>query len=94
MPAAAFLGGPFGNAPTSQTEGMELHFTPALRTSAISDEAAEGTVVAIENDGMPVAEIRPVRRVPPKEAVRKLKALWDSLPQVKADSGKFLEEDR
>ena len=37
---------------------------------------------------------RPSKRIALKEAVRKLKTLWDSLPQVQADSGKFLEEDR
>ncbi|HXM42941.1 MAG TPA: hypothetical protein VN924_16935 [Bryobacteraceae bacterium] len=52
------------------------------------------SVIVIEKHGMPGAEIRPVKRVPQREAARKLKALWDSLPQVKEDSGKFLEEDR
>jgi len=64
------------------------------RTSAIVDEASEGSVIVIEKHGMPVAEMRPMKRIAPREAARKLKTLWDSLPQVKADSGKFLEEDR
>jgi antitoxin (DNA-binding transcriptional repressor) of toxin-antitoxin stability system len=64
------------------------------RTSAIVDEASEGIVVVIEKHGTPVAEMRPVKRVAPSEAARKLKTLWDSLPQGKGDSGKFLEEDR
>ena len=64
------------------------------RTGAIVDEASEGRVIVIEKHGMPVAEMRPIKRLAPREAARKLKTLWDSLPQVKADSGKFLEEDR
>jgi antitoxin (DNA-binding transcriptional repressor) of toxin-antitoxin stability system len=69
--------------------GMHLH----ARTSAIVDEASEGSVIVIEKHGMPVAEIR-MKRVTPREAARKLKTLWDSLPEVTADSGKILEEDR
>ncbi|MGA3040074.1 MAG: hypothetical protein ABSF54_04700 [Bryobacteraceae bacterium] len=64
------------------------------RTGVIVDEASKGGVIVIEKKGMPVAEIRPTKRLAPREAARKLKTLWDSLPQVKVDSGKFLEEDR
>jgi antitoxin (DNA-binding transcriptional repressor) of toxin-antitoxin stability system len=64
------------------------------RTGAIVDEASEGSVIVIEKDGTPVAEMRPMKRVAPREAARKLKTLWDSLPQVKVDSGYCLEEDR
>ena len=61
---------------------------PSLR------RASEESVIVIEKRGLPTAEMRPVKRVSPREGARKLKALWDSLPQVKVDSGRFLEEDR
>jgi prevent-host-death family protein len=64
------------------------------RTGAVVDEASAGSVIVIEKHGMPVAELRPMKRVAPREAARKLRTLWASLPQVKADSGRFLEEDR
>ena len=63
------------------------------KARSLHGHARAGAVV-IEERGKPVAEMRPVKRVTPKEAAQKLKTLWDSLPQVKADSGKFLEEDR
>jgi antitoxin (DNA-binding transcriptional repressor) of toxin-antitoxin stability system len=63
------------------------------KARALGGHARAGAVV-IEKRGKPVAEMRPVKRVTPREAARKLKALWDSLPQVNADSGRFLEEDR
>jgi hypothetical protein len=47
-------------------------------------------VIVIEEDGTAVAEMRPIERI----MLEKLKTLWDSLPQTRADSGKFLEEDR
>jgi antitoxin (DNA-binding transcriptional repressor) of toxin-antitoxin stability system len=64
------------------------------RTSAIVGETSQGSAVTIEKHAIPVAGMRPIKRVAPREAALKLKTLWDSLPQVQADSGKFLEEYR
>ncbi|MGA2132777.1 MAG: type II toxin-antitoxin system prevent-host-death family antitoxin [Bryobacteraceae bacterium] len=63
-------------------------------TGALVDEASAGSVIVIEKQGTPVAELHASKRVAPRDAARKLKALWNSLPQVQADSGKFLEEER
>jgi len=58
-----------------------------MRRGSVSDLHARTGAIVDE-------EMRAQRRVAPREAAQKLKTLWDSLPQVKADSGKFLEEDR
>jgi prevent-host-death family protein len=64
-----------------------------IRTSELVREAEEGAVIVIERRGEPVAELRPLtkkKHVPFPD----LSALWESMPQVTTDSGKFLEEDR
>jgi len=68
----------------------ELH----LRTSALVNEAMVGRTIVITRRGVPVAELRPflprsqARCLPDREA-------WlAGFPQVRGDSGRFLEEDR
>jgi antitoxin (DNA-binding transcriptional repressor) of toxin-antitoxin stability system len=68
----------------------ELH----LRTSAIISETMVGRTVVITRRGVPVAELRPFR---PKSQARSLpdrEAWLARFPQVRGDSGRFLEEDR
>ena len=72
------------------TSIRELH----LRTGAIVDEAARGKVIVIARRGKPVAEIRPVQRKTPAQAVRDLEPLLARLPKMKTDSGRFISEDR
>jgi prevent-host-death family protein len=63
-----------------------------IRTSELVREASQGAVIVIEKRGEPVAELRPLSRSKPQ--VPDLSDLWDRFPQVAADSGRFLEEDR
>jgi len=64
-----------------------------LNTSALLKQVASGQTFAIQNHGVPIAELRPVterrsRKMPDREAsIRKL-------PLSKTDSGRVLEEDR
>jgi antitoxin (DNA-binding transcriptional repressor) of toxin-antitoxin stability system len=48
-------------------------------TGALVDEASAGSVIVIEKQGTPVAELHASKRVAPRDAARKLKALWNSL---------------
>jgi antitoxin (DNA-binding transcriptional repressor) of toxin-antitoxin stability system len=68
----------------------ELH----LRTSAVISEATEGHTVVITRRGVPVAELRPFRRGSQPRTLPDREAWLASFPQVRGDSGKFLEEDR
>ncbi len=63
-----------------------------IRTSELVREAALGTIIVIERRGEPVAELRPISRGSAKP--QKLTNLWRRMPNVKGDSGRFLEEDR
>ncbi|MDQ6699571.1 MAG: type II toxin-antitoxin system prevent-host-death family antitoxin [Acidobacteriota bacterium] len=65
-----------------------------IRTSELVREAAEGAVILIERRGEPVAELRPISKKRAKRPLPNLTALWRRFPSVKADSGRFLEEDR
>jgi len=72
------------------TSIRELH----LRTGAIVDEAAKGKVIVIARRGKPVAEIRPLRRRTPAEAIKDLEPLLARLPKTNTDIGRFISEDR
>jgi antitoxin (DNA-binding transcriptional repressor) of toxin-antitoxin stability system len=65
-----------------------------IRTSELVREASEGAVIQIERRGEPVAELRPLSRKTKKSALPNLFEVWKRLPQVKTDSGRFLEGDR
>jgi prevent-host-death family protein len=65
-----------------------------LRTAAILDEVAAGQTVVITRRGTPVAEIRPFRRKALGTGLPDREAWLARFPQVKGDSGRFLEEDR
>ena len=68
----------------------ELH----LRTSALISEAMVGRRIVITRRGVPVAELHPFR---PRSQARSLpdrEAWLARFPQVRGDSGHFLEEDR
>ena len=58
-----------------------------LKTSAIVQEVSRGQTFVIEKRGVAVAELRPLRQLPDREA------LLAKLP-LALDSGKILEEDR
>ena len=65
-----------------------------LKTDEIVKEVAGGETFLIVKEGEPVAEIRPV---PSRTARRRLpnrEKFIASLPMVKTDSGRILEEDR
>ena len=66
-----------------------------MRTGAIVDEAAEGHIITIVKRGVPVAELRPLEAKPrPRGLPKNWEKIMSKSPQVPADSGKFLEEDR
>jgi antitoxin (DNA-binding transcriptional repressor) of toxin-antitoxin stability system len=64
-----------------------------LKTSAIVKEVAQGESFIIEKQGVSVAELRPIRSLPP---TRKLPDREDQISILKPspDSGRILEEDR
>jgi prevent-host-death family protein len=65
-----------------------------IRTSELVREAADGTVILIERRGEPVAELRPISKGPKRGRLPEMTELWQRLPAVAGDSGRFLEEDR
>jgi len=73
-----------------KTSISELH----LRTGSLVNEAARGEVIVIERRGVPLAELRPVRRKTPADMVREIEARFAGFPKMKDDSGRFISEDR
>ena len=65
-----------------------------IRTSELVREAADGAVIVIERRGEPVAELRPLSRKQAKPRLPDLSDMWRRFPEVRTDSGRFLEEDR
>jgi antitoxin (DNA-binding transcriptional repressor) of toxin-antitoxin stability system len=65
-----------------------------IRTSELVREAAGGAVIVIERRGEPVAELRPILKKSKRPRLPELTDLWNRLPSVPSDSGRFLEEDR
>lgn len=45
------------------------------RLSELTDRVEAGETVIIARNGLPVAEVRPVRRVSPEDAVKKIRAI-------------------
>jgi antitoxin (DNA-binding transcriptional repressor) of toxin-antitoxin stability system len=68
----------------------ELH----LKTGEILAEVAEGQSYVIRRKGVIVAEIRPLDKLPPTTRLPDREEYFKSLPLVKTDSGRILEEDR
>lgn len=68
----------------------ELH----LRTGVIITEVMEGHIYVITRRGVPVAELRPFRARSQARGLPDRKAWLARFPQVRGDSGSFLEEDR
>lgn len=64
-----------------------------IRTSELVREAADGAVIVIERRGEPVAELRPISKTT-KPRLPDLSDVWQRMPAVPGDSGRFLEEDR
>lgn len=65
-----------------------------IRTSELIREASGGTVIIIERRGEPVAELRPLSTTRRKLKLPDMTRFWTEFPQVRGDSGRFLEEDR
>jgi prevent-host-death family protein len=69
---------------------QDLH----IRTSELVREAADGTVILIERSGESVAELRPISKEAQRGRLPEMTELWERLPSVAGDSGRFLVEDR
>lgn len=65
-----------------------------LNTSSLVKDVAEGEVILIERRGVPVAELRPLTGAFSGKVLPNREKFLARFPQVKADSGRFLEEDR
>jgi antitoxin (DNA-binding transcriptional repressor) of toxin-antitoxin stability system len=65
-----------------------------LKTSEIVRQVAGGDTFTIEKQGTPVAEIRPLPSRPARRRLPNREKFISSLPMVKTDSGRILEEDR
>jgi antitoxin (DNA-binding transcriptional repressor) of toxin-antitoxin stability system len=65
-----------------------------LKTSEIVKQVADGETFVIEKQGTPVAELRPLSRQSPTARMPDREAFLRSLPRVKTDSGRILEQDR
>ena len=65
-----------------------------LGTSAILDEVAAGQTVVITKRGTPIAELRPYTGASTSRGLPNRDAWLARFPQVRGDSGIFLEEDR
>jgi prevent-host-death family protein len=68
----------------------ELH----LNTSNLVKDVEQGEVVLIEKRGVPVAELRPLSFALSGRSLPNRDKLLARFPQVAADSGRILEEDR
>ena len=73
-----------------KTTLRELH----LKTSDIIKQVANGEAFVIEKRGRPVAELRPLSRQTPTSPMPDREEFLASLPRVKTDTGRILEEDR
>jgi prevent-host-death family protein len=51
------------------------------RLSEVIDRVEAGETVIIARNGLPVAELRPVRRVSPEDAVKKIRAIARRVPK-------------
>ena len=64
------------------------------RTGAIVDLVAEGNVVVVIKRGRRVAELRPPGRASHDRTLPDRAALLARFPHLRADSGRYLEQDR
>ncbi len=64
-----------------------------LKTTAIVREVGDGETFVIEKRGVAVAELRPVRGLPPTRRLPDREAMLAKFPRA-MDSGKILEQDR
>jgi prevent-host-death family protein len=64
------------------------------RTGALVDLAAEGQVLIIVKRGKPVAELRPLDASTRRRTLPDRTNVLARYPELKGDSGRFLEEDR
>jgi antitoxin (DNA-binding transcriptional repressor) of toxin-antitoxin stability system len=65
-----------------------------IRTSELVRDAADGAIIVIERRGEPVAELRPIPRMPRKLKFPDMTRFWKHFPQISADTTRFIEEDR
>ncbi len=65
-----------------------------LNTSRILKEVSEGEQFVIEKRGVPVAELSPFRPLEKTQPLSDREAFLESLPVVRTNSGRILEEDR
>jgi antitoxin (DNA-binding transcriptional repressor) of toxin-antitoxin stability system len=64
-----------------------------LQTSAMLRAVIEGESFIIEKSGVPVAELRPYKQLPPTRRMPNREAILSKMSRV-GDSGRILEEDR
>jgi|HubBroStandDraft_4_1064222.scaffolds.fasta_scaffold461812_1 prevent-host-death family protein len=67
--------------------------------SELVREAADGEVIVIEQDGQPVAELRPLSQPQLDQPHKKpdfgdMSRFWNDFPQLTGDSTQFISEDR
>ena len=65
-----------------------------IRTSELVKAASEGEIIVIQRRGEAVAELGPLTRRKAKQKLPDMTRFWTRYPQVRADSGRYLEEDR
>lgn len=65
-----------------------------IHTSELVRAAQAGATIIIERRGEPVAELRPLSKQAERPALPEMTEVWNRMPQVHTDSGRFLEEDR
>jgi prevent-host-death family protein len=65
-----------------------------IHASKLIREVENGERIVIERRGQPVAELRPISDKPKQPPLPDMSEIWNSMPQVPGDSGRFLEEDR
>jgi antitoxin (DNA-binding transcriptional repressor) of toxin-antitoxin stability system len=65
-----------------------------IRTSELVSDASAAAVIVIERRGEPVAELRPLSRKKRKIRFPDMSRIWNTFPQLPADSERFIEEDR
>ncbi len=73
-----------------RTSVRDLH----LNTSAIIREIAKGEAFVIEKRGVAVAELRPLRSLPPTRRLPQRELFISKFRRIRTDSGRLLEEDR
>ena len=65
-----------------------------LNTSSIVREVEEGETYVVEKRGIPVAQLKPGDLRPAARRMPNRDRILAKFPEIAADSGRFLEEDR